>query len=279
MTNNKTNLITLLFAVIVTISALFFIDSRYKVIIVNAPKITHTPAPVVKTDRSSSSTTPTSSEPKANLLLPVPFTPQAPTGNWDKLHNEACEEASAIMAAVYFGTASPSSPGSSATSSGSSDEGKMPAGQERLVKLPADFVEQEITKLTTWEMQTFGYNLDITSEEVVKMIIANYGLQAKIITDVTEDNIKKELAQNHLVLLPANGQLLGNPNYKQPGPKYHMLVIRGYTPTSIITNDPGTRNGLNYAYDFDTLYNANGNWDHETEKVDLNIKNIIIIWK
>ena len=58
-----------------------------------------------------------------------------------------------------------------------------------------------------------------------------------------------------------------------------MLVIRGYTPTSIITNDPGTRNGLNYAYDFDTLYNANGNWDHETEKVDLNIKNIIIIWK
>ena len=51
------------------------------------------------------------------------------------------------------------------------------------------------------------------------MIIANYGLQAKIITDVTEDNIKKELAQNHLVLLPANGQLLGNPNYKTTGPK------------------------------------------------------------
>src|SRR5688572_5442442 len=36
------------------------------------------------------------------LLLKVPFTPQAPTANWDELHNEACEEASSLMAAAYF---------------------------------------------------------------------------------------------------------------------------------------------------------------------------------
>src|SRR3954467_10835183 len=35
------------------------------------------------------------------LLLKVPFTPQAPTANWDELHNEACEEASSLMAGLY----------------------------------------------------------------------------------------------------------------------------------------------------------------------------------
>ncbi len=253
--------ITILLAIIFTVIALFLIDSRYKVVSVKAPKITHTPAPIVKNDVSTS----TQPSPIGNwkleignssLLLPVPFTPQAPTANWDTMHNEACEEASVIMAMAYY-----------------NDD------HNDKEKLPATFVEQELTKLTNWEMQTFGYNLDINSEEVVEMIKANYSLQAKIITDVTEENIKKELAQNHLILLPANGQLLGNPNYKQPGPKYHMLVIRGFTPTFIITNDPGTKSGLNYAYNFDTLYKANGNWDHATSQVDRNIKNIIVVWK
>ncbi len=250
--------IIILLAIIFTVIALFFIDYKYKVAVVKVPKITHIPAPVA--DNKGLSSTSEANNSTSSILnlkslnLKVPFTPQAPTANWDTIHNEDCEEASAIMVAEYF------------------------FGNKN-ARLDSEFVEEQLTKLTNWEMQTFGYNLDINSEEVVKMIKANYNLQAKIINNVTEENIKKELVQNHLVLLPANGQLLGNPNYKQPGPKYHMLVIRGFAPTSIITNDPGTRNGLNYVYDFDTLYKANGNWDHETEKVDLNIKNIIVVWK
>jgi Peptidase_C39 like family len=190
----------------------------------------------------------------SSLLLTVPFTPQAPTGNWDTIHNEDCEEASAVMANAFY--------------SGPHD-----------AKLDPAYVEGQLTKLTDWEMKNFGYNLDITSEETVQMIKANYDLQSKILYGFTEQNIKNELAQNHLVLLPANGRLLGNPNYRQPGPKYHMLVIRGYAQTSIITNDPGTRNGLNYSYDFNTLYKANGEWDHQTNSVDLDKKNIIVVWK
>ncbi len=191
---------------------------------------------------------------KSTILLKVPFTAQAPTANWDTLHNEDCEEASAIMANEYF--------------SGNTS-----------AKLEAADVEKQLTKLTDWEMQTFGYNLDISSEEVIKMIEVNYPLHTKLVTDYSEDDIKNELAQNHLVLIPENGQLLGNPNYKQPGPKYHMLVIKGYTSTSIITNDPGTRNGMNYSYSFDTLYSANGDWDHNSNSVDLNKKNVIVVWK
>ena len=232
-----------------TVIALFVIDKRHKIVIVDIPKYTHTPTPTAtSTLPTTNYTLPTSK------LLPVPFTSQAPTANWDKIHNEDCEEASTIMVAEYF------------------------SGNKN-ARLDPELVEGQLTKLTDWEMQTFGYNLDINSEEVIKMVSANYSLQTKIIKDFTIDDIKNELAQNHLVLLPANGQLLGNPNFKQPGPIYHMLVIKGYTSDSIITNDPGTRNGQNYPYSYDTLYNANGNWSHQTNSVDLTQKNIIVVWK
>lgn len=248
---HKISILIIILAVILAVAAIFVINKRHHVTFVDIPTFTHNPPPA---------TTPATSSPSTlnpipyTLSLPVPFTPQAPTANWDTIHNEDCEEASAIMANAYY--------------NGPHD-----------VKLDPAYVEGQLTKLTDWEMNTFGYNLDISSEETVKMIEANYNLSAKMVSGFTEDDIKKELAQNHLVLIPENGQLLGNPNYKQPGPKYHMLVIRGYTSSTIITNDPGTRNGLNYSYSFDTLYNANGDWSHQTNSVDLSKKNIIVVWK
>ena len=206
------------------------------------------------TSKPTAPTSPSPVSPPTTFSLKVPFTAQAPTGNWDTIHNEDCEEASAIMANAYY--------------NGPHD-----------VKLDPGYVEGQLTKLTDWEMQTFGYNLDINSTETVQMIEANFDLQAKVVTDYNQEFIKNELLQNHVVLLPANGQLLGNPNYKQPGPKYHMLVIRGFTSTSIITNDSGTRNGLNYSYSYNTLYNANGEWSHQSNSVDLNKKHIIVVWK
>jgi hypothetical protein len=241
-----------LLAVILTVVALNVIKQRHQVVIVDIPKYTHTtpsPAPT-----PSASTPPGSTQPKTNLLLSVPFTPQAPTANWDTIHNEDCEEASAIMANAYY-------------------------NGPHVSKLDPAYVEGLLTKLTDWEMQTFGYNLDINSQETVKMIEANFSLNAEVVNGFTEDDIKKDLVDDKLILIPENGQLLGNPNYKQPGPKYHMLVIRGFTSSSIITNDPGTHNGLNYNYSYDTLYNANGEWSHQTNSVDLSQKNIIVVWK
>ena len=61
---------------------------------------------------------------------------------------------------------------------------------------------------------------------------------------------------HHVVIIPVDGQIIGNPNYTAPGPIYHMLVIRGYTSAELITDDSGTRKGQNYPYAFNTLYNA-----------------------
>jgi len=78
--------------------------------------------------------------------------------------------------------------------------------------------------------------------------------------------------------------MLKNPNFKAPGPIYHMLVIKGLTKTGdFITNDNGTRNGHNYIYKPDILYAAIHDapqGGHSINKADLdaNRKAMIIVY-
>lgn len=235
--------------------SLFFINRRYPLTVVVIPKSnlpnTTDPIPLNSLEKNLTSEI---ISPKS-ILLPVPFTPQAPTANWDKLHNEACEEASAIMAYRYF----------------NDDDSST---------LSPELVEAEIQKLTDWQQKTFGYHLSINTQETARMIREVYGLSSAIKENFSADDIKKALTEGKLVLLPANGRLLGNPYYKRPGPIYHMLVIKGYdSQGNFITNDPGTKRGQNYPYTSDVLYNANGDYSHEEEKVDTAKKMVIVVWK
>src|SRR3989344_2804953 len=74
----------------------------------------------------------------------------------------------------------------------------------------------------------------------------------------TIEDIKNALRQGKLVLVPVNGQKLNNPNFKRPGPTTHMLVIKGFdnSKNQFITNDPGTRLGESYIYDYPVVYDA-----------------------
>lgn len=189
-----------------------------------------------------------------NHFLAVPFTAQAPTANWDELHNEACEEASAIMAWSYF------------------------SGDQRAV-LPAKEVEAEIKKLTDWQQKNFGYYLDATLEETGQMLREVYNLKTEMIAEATEAAIKEALTQNRLVILAVDGRKIGNPNYKAPGPKYHMLVIRGYEDGEVITNDSGTRKGQGYRYSFKTLLDATADWDHATDDIDPQFNAMLVVYK
>ena len=76
----------------------------------------------------------------------------------------------------------------------------------------------------------------------------------------TIEAITKNSCQVALVTDPA-GRLLGNPFYKAPGPLYHMLVLRGFTKTKFITNDPGTRRGEGFQYEIKTIMEAMHDWN------------------
>lgn len=233
--------------IVVVFSALFFI--AWQLFSVDRePQLTHPKQLGVEQHNPILADTPVTPTPSQKLLT-VPFTPQAPTANWDELHNEACEEASAIMANAYF---------------------------SNITTLSAADVESEIATLTDWQNAELGYHLSITTQEAATMMESVYQLSAQIVP-LSETTIKTALTNNKLVIFPANGRLLRNPYFKQPGPIYHMLVITGYDELGFITNDPGTKRGLNYRYDYKTLSAANGTWSHALQKVDLDQKNIIII--
>lgn len=175
------------------------------------------------------------------LNIPVPFTSQAPYANWDDLHNEACEEASMIMADAYF----------------------------NMKTLNKEKAEAEIQKIVEWETKN-NYTVDVTAEEVVQILKNYFQLSAYISVRVTAEEIQRELNLGKLIILPAAGRMLGNPNFRRPGPLYHMLVVRGYdgAKKQFITNDPGTRKGEEYRYSYATLLNAVHDWPKQGKGKD-----------
>ncbi len=181
--------------------------------------------------------------------LDVPFTTQSPFAEWTEQENESCEEASALIVHYYW--------------------------QNKT--FTQDVAKQELQTVVDFENDYFGFYKDTTAEQTAEFIKELWGYErVDVVYDPTIDDIKKEVAQGRPVILPAAGRMLGNPNFKQPGPLYHMLVVRGWTEDMIITNDPGTRKGESYQYAPDVLYNAIHDWNDGD--VDNGRKVMIVVW-
>lgn len=159
---------------------------------------------------------------------PVAFAMQAPFSDWSMPYQEACEEAALILASKYF-----------------TNE-----------KVDKKTMKQEILSLIEWEKEKFGLFTDTSLAEVKTMAEEYFKLKTKIDEDVSIENIKKQLALGNLVLAPAAGRELKNPFFKQPGPLFHMLLIRGYEGDEFIVNDVGIGRGFGYKYKMETLINA-----------------------
>lgn len=176
----------------------------------------------------------------AEKNLAVPFTTQAPAANWDADHEEFCEEATVVMAGRFF--------------------------QGKDITSAAD-AESALQQVKLWELDNLGFYFDTTAEETASAIRGIYDLTVTLKENPTIEDIKRAIADNHLVIVPAAGRELGNPNFKVPGPIYHNLIIRGYTKTGkFITNDPGTRKGEEYIYTQDVVMSAMHDWVADGER-------------
>lgn len=167
----------------------------------------------------------------ASFNLHIPFTPQAPHANWDLPFQETCEEASVFMARAFI------------------------MGDSRAV-IDKDEASDALLDLVRWQKDRFGYYEDTTAAETALMAAEYYGLRYRILENPTVLDIKKEISAGHPVVVPAHGKSLFNPYFRNGGPVYHMLLIKGYTPTHFITNDPGTRRGADFTYPYNVLMNA-----------------------
>lgn len=204
--------------------------------------------------------TPTTNLEQKNLpnfvKIPVPFTAQAPTGNWaDVKQGNGCEEASILMAYSWI--------------------------VDR--KIEKEMARNEILKMSDFSFKSLGHFHDISNEDTIKLFkeyfkYENVFLEKKV--DI--ENIKKILAEEKVLIVAVNGDLLANPNYQIPKPANHKLVIIGYDEEKkeFITHDPGTSKGNGYRYSYDKLMEAITDYPtgyrESFEEID---KSIIIVEK
>lgn len=172
----------------------------------------------------------------ATANLDVPFTSQAPYQVWSLPYQEACEEASAFMVDAFYRGVSG--------------------------KIPPDQAKQAIDDLVEFQTKTYGDYKDTDAKDTARFIRDYFHYKNVIAIPLTSvDQIKRSVANGYPVILPASGKQLGNPNYRNGGAPYHMLVIKGYTKDQFITNDSGTRRGANYTYTYDTVMRAAHDWN------------------
>jgi len=163
--------------------------------------------------------------------LNIPFISQAPFAIWDELHDHACEEAAIIMVYYYL------------------------FGKE----LTQDAGERDILSMVDWQIENWGGHFDLSAKQIVQLFRIYYDYQnIELVYDYGVEDIKKELAIGNPIVVPAAGRVLGNPYFTLPGPEYHVLVIKGYDDEKyeFIVNDPGTKRGADFRYNYQVLQNA-----------------------
>ena len=154
----------------------------------------------------------------------VPFVVQAPAGAWqDPVFQDGCEEASILMASRLGST----------------------------ISFSVEEMKQEIRTLSKLSAELFGTAVDTSAEDTLALFRKYTGrTDGELLDPATDDEMRSSLSAGKILLVPMDGQALGNPHFTAPGPETHMLVVTGYDKVTgeYITHDPGTRFGEGYRY-------------------------------
>lgn len=170
------------------------------------------------------------------INLAVPWISQAPFANWDMPYQEACEEASMIMVDGFY---------------------------KKVGKITPQQADEAIQKLVTYENKVRGDYKDTDAEETAKIMRDYFGYKdVRVLPFNTSDDIVNIVGRGYPVIIPFSGKDLDNPNFRNGGPLYHMLVVKGYTKDGLfVTGDPGTRKGEDYVYTFQKIVDAAHDWN------------------
>ena len=149
--------------------------------------VVSTSSPIKVVTSSISAPVVTSSVPTVKLspvilISGVPFTSQAPSGEWsDPLQENGCEEAATLMA-VYWA---------------------------RGLKLDKLTAKKEIVAMGNYQLETYGEAIDTDATDTVSRLFVGYFHydQVRVGSDISKTKIISALKQNQLVILPTNGQI------------------------------------------------------------------------
>jgi hypothetical protein len=198
-----------------------------------------------------------SDQPPVNLptavILPVPFTDQAPLANWaDRQHT--CEEASIVMVDRYL-------------------RGDHSGGQ-----IDAHTADAAINQITAWKPAQ-----DLTTLQVGELAQKYLGWAYKVLPS-DRLTMKQQLALGRPLIVGVRTHGLGNPTYPGYRDHYeqagwsvsHYLVVIGYDQSDgFILNDPGLTRGQHYRISYDQLMHAVDDLDQAYP--DLNMGRVFVV--
>jgi hypothetical protein len=171
---------------------------------------------------------PTPSPMPDSAILPVPYTVQAPFNNW-KVHEQSCEEAALLMYHDFL-------------------EG------DRRPDIPPQEADGGLRAMKAWQVSNWGAERDLTLDRIGQLAQQYYGYDYQV-SDATQANIEAALAAGHPVVVPVMTHSLLNPNYG-PNTVYHVVLIKGFEPGGVVTNDAGVMQGKNWFYSWSVLFSA-----------------------
>lgn len=189
-------------------------------------------------------------------LIKTAFIPQAPEKNWDQPWQDACEEASLLTLKYFYLNKTPDVP-------------TLVADYQQLFSFEGD------NKLSH----------DITIDNMSTISSQYLGLAPTIVENPTVEDIKKEIALDHPVIITANGKALfkENKNFRSGGPWYHSLVVLGYDDNlrKFIVHDVGTQYGAYFKYSYDLLLDSIHDFPSsgKKEEIDNGAKRVLVLLK
>ncbi len=167
------------------------------------------------------------------VSLNVPFTSQAPIGDWRQPWLDACEEANILMVDRYY-------------------------RGDRSETIDKEQAVKELLQIIKIKENYYGHSLDESAEKIINIINNFFTWEARIVPSPSIDEIKKEIDNGKPVILPVSGKELQNPFFRNGGPDFHTVVIIGYDDIKkeFITQEPGTIRGNRFRYSYNILMDA-----------------------
>ena len=161
------------------------------------------------------------------ILLQVPYTTQAPLGNWAQ-HQHTCEEANMVMLAAYW-------------------------QHDASVVIDPGAADAQIAALVQWQVLHWGSKDDLTDHRLGELAQQYYGFTYEVVPN-DQQVIRAQLAAGRPLIAGVRTHALGNANYPGYGNHYeqptwsvsHYVLVIGYDNDGVWLNDPGITKGRGY---------------------------------
>lgn len=227
----KNKIYNLIFFIIFSATALFFYRQNLTKSVIIPPAEPEKEEAQKPVDIETATTTPEPEfvRPVKHSIPDVPFTAQAPFGDWDDVKQDyGCEEACLLMAMHWVR--------------------KEPLSPEK--------ARDEIVAISEFELKNYQHHHDYSIADTLKVLQAYFSYENAFVEyDISLEDIKDEIARGNLVIIPINGRAVTNPYFNAPGPFYHQILVIGYDDgkQQFTVHDPGTRQGANFKYNYNEI--------------------------